>query len=43
MHVIIKYPKISSENLYNKIEYICKEESIPYSEDGINTLLFVSD
>lgn len=41
--MIIKYPKINSDNLYKKIEYICKNESIPYTIDGINTLLFVSD
>jgi replication factor C subunit 2/4 len=41
--MIIKYPRISSTNLYNKIEYICKNENIPYTPEGINTLLFVSD
>jgi replication factor C subunit 2/4 len=41
--MIIKYPKISSDNLYQKIEYICQNEKIPYTENGINTLLFVSD
>ena len=41
--MIIKYPRINSFNLYQKIEYICKEEKIPYTKEGINTLLFVSD
>ena len=41
--MIVKYPKINSDNLYHKIEYICQAESIPYTSDGINTLLFVSD
>lgn len=41
--MIIKYPRINSENLYHKIESICISEKIPYDIDGINTLLFVSD
>jgi replication factor C subunit 2/4 len=41
--MIIKYPRINSANLYHKIEYICNKENIPYTIDGINTLLFVSD
>ena len=41
--IIVKYPKINSDNLYKKIESICINESIPYNEDGINTLLFYSD
>lgn len=41
--MIVKYPRINSDNLYHKIESICKNEKIPYDEQGINTLLFVSD
>jgi replication factor C subunit 2/4 len=41
--MIIKYPRINSDNMYMKIESICKAESIPYTKDGIETLLFVSD
>jgi replication factor C subunit 2/4 len=41
--MIVKYPRINSDNLYHKVEFICKNEKIPYSEEGINTLLFVSD
>ncbi len=41
--MIVKYPRINSDNLYQKIEYICKSEKIPYNSEGINTLLFVSD
>ena len=41
--MIIKYPRINSDNLYQKIESICIAEKIPYDMDGINTLLFVSD
>ena len=41
--MIIKYPKISINNLQFKIEYICNQENIPYDKDSIDTLLFVSD
>jgi replication factor C subunit 2/4 len=41
--MIIKYPRINSDNLHQKMEYICQKEHIPYTSDGINTLLFVSD
>jgi DNA polymerase III delta prime subunit len=39
----IKYPRISKDDLFKKIEYICKEEKIIYNKEGINELLFVSD
>lgn len=41
--MIIKYPRINMDNLYQKIESICISENIPYTIEGINTLLFVSD
>jgi replication factor C subunit 2/4 len=41
--MIIKYPKINSDYLYSKIENICINENIHYTEESINTLLFVSD
>jgi replication factor C subunit 2/4 len=41
--IIVKYPKINSENLYQKIKNICISESIEYDDKGINTLLFYSD
>jgi replication factor C subunit 2/4 len=41
--MIIKYPRINTTNLYQKIEYICIKEHIPYTNNGIKTLLFVSD
>ena len=41
--MIIKYPKISIDNLQFKIQYICNQENIEYDNDSINTLLFVSD
>jgi replication factor C subunit 2/4 len=41
--MIIKYPKINNLNLYNKIIDICNKENVPYNDNGIETLLFVSD
>ena len=41
--IIIKYPKISHINLYNKIESICVNENIKYDKKSIDALLFVSD
>ena len=41
--MIIKYPKISKNDLYDKIEFICNNEKVKYTEEGINALLFVSD
>jgi replication factor C subunit 2/4 len=41
--IIIKYPRISKQDLTNKIEYICKVENIKYDMEGIESLIFVSD
>ena len=41
--MIIKYPRISKKDLYNKIQYICAKEIIEYDDIGIESLLFVSD
>jgi replication factor C subunit 2/4 len=41
--MIIKYPKIDNYNLFLKIKNICEIENIDYTEEGINTLIFVSD
>ena len=41
--MIIKYPKIDSSNLYLKIKNICESENITYTDEGIKTLIFVSD
>jgi len=41
--MIFKYPRISINDLYFKIESICKEENIVYDKKGIEELLFVSD
>ena len=41
--MIIKYPKINSNNLFIKIKNICEIEKIEYTDEGIYTLIFVSD
>ena len=41
--MIIKYPKIDTSNLYIKIKNICDNENILYTDEGIKTLIFVSD
>jgi len=41
--MIIKYNKISYNELFNKIEYICKNENMEYTKEGINKILFLSD
>ena len=41
--MIIKYPRIIKEDLIKKIEEICKLEKVPYTLEGIENLLFVSD
>jgi replication factor C subunit 2/4 len=41
--MIIKYPRISKLDLQNKIESICKIEKVPFTKDGVEALLFVSD
>jgi len=41
--MIIKYNRLSKENLFNKIESICKLETVNYTSEGILELLFLSD
>jgi len=41
--MIIKYPRIDYNNLQEKIEQICKNEKIKYTNEGIKELIFVSD
>jgi len=41
--MIIKYTKINKYNLFNKIKDICIKENYNYTDEGIDTLLFISD
>lgn len=41
--MIIKYTKINKYNLFNKIKDICIKENYNYTDEGIETLLFISD
>jgi replication factor C subunit 2/4 len=41
--MIIKYGRLTKENLINKIQNICELENIEYTDDSIDELLFLSD
>jgi replication factor C subunit 2/4 len=41
--MIIKYGRLSKENIINKVKKICELEKVEYTEEGINELLFLSD
>ena len=41
--MIFKFPKITRKKIKSKIIYICKKENIKYDENGINSLMFVSN
>ncbi len=41
--MIIKYPRISKKDLFDKIHNICLKENIEFNNSGIESLLFVSD
>ena len=41
--MIIKYSKLNKDDLFDKIKYICGNENMPYTEEGIEQLLFLSD
>lgn len=41
--IIIKYNRLSNENLTNKIIQICDLENIKYTNDALDELLFLSD
>lgn len=41
--MIIKYPRISKKDLYEKIQDICIKEKVDFDIPGIESLIFVSD
>lgn len=41
--IIIKYNRLSNENLTNRVIHICNIEKMEYTEEGIHELLFLSD
>lgn len=41
--MLIKYNRISKENLHSKIINICENENFEYTIDGIESLVFISD
>jgi len=40
--MIIKFPRIKSDGIKEKVKYICKKENIKYDEKGIDSLIFAS-
>ena len=41
--MIFKFPKITEKRIKKKIKSICEQENIDYDENGINSLMFVSN
>ena len=41
--VMIKFPKIKNKKIYKRIKNICENENIEYDNDGLETLLLVSN
>ena len=41
--MIFRYNKINNENMILKLKDICKKENVSYTEDGLNSLIFLSD
>jgi replication factor C subunit 2/4 len=41
--IIINFPRLENDKLKQKIEYICKNESIKYEEKGIDALISISN
>jgi replication factor C subunit 2/4 len=40
--MILRYIPMTSENIRKRLEMICTTESIEYTEDGINAIIFIS-
>ena len=40
--IILKYNEVNNKDMEKKLKKICKKEKIPYTEDGIKTILFIS-
>lgn len=41
--IIIQYPKLKSNDIFDKLTYVCNNENIRYSDEGINELINISD
>lgn len=40
---ILRYSRLSDEELLERILFVCKEEKIPYTKQGVEALLFTAD
>lgn len=40
--LIFRFKSISDENMYSRLEHICKNENIKYTEDGLNSIIHIS-
>lgn len=40
--IIFRYNRLSTQQLRKRLEYICKVENIPYTEEGLNTIIVTS-
>ncbi len=40
--IIFRYSRLSVQQLRKRLEYICKVENIPYTEEGLNTIIVTS-
>ena len=41
--IILKYNEMKSEDMKKRLKYICKKEKIDYTDDGINTIISISE
>ena len=40
--IIFRYTKISDDEIKHRLEVICKKENIPYTDDGLNTVVMTA-
>ena len=40
--IIFRYRKILNEEIKNRLEIICKKENVPYTEEGLNTVVLTA-
>lgn len=41
--IILRYKRLCSENMKNRLKYICKEEKLYYSKDGLEALIMTTE
>ena len=40
---ILRFNRLTDENIAERLEYVCKSENIEYTDEGIKSLIFTSD